>query len=162
MGDAGDARVGEERMQMNERTSEYWYPDVVVEEEDHDAEVCSDAAAQVAIEYVANYLALKAQIATMEVRAAEERQAAIEALHVADEKPGKTWVYEGLGTVSIVTGRVTEKLDRAILARAGVDPALLDQATKQTRGDPSVRITAWTDKDRLAAKGWKAGDPDAS
>lgn len=114
----------------------------------------------VAIEYVANYLALKAQIADLEVRAAVERQAAIEALDAERTAPGKTWVFEGLGTVAVVKGRVTEKLDRARLARAGVALAVLDAATVKTEGAPSVRISPMDPRGKaaMAAKGWQHAD----
>lgn len=118
----------------------------------------------IAVEYVGTYLALKAQIADLEIAAGEARQAAIEALQATTAAPGKQWVYEGLGTVQVVKGRVTEKLDRAKLARAGVAADVLDAATVRTEGEPSVRISPWTGgpKDKLAARGWKTGEPEAA
>lgn len=101
-----------------------------------------DQKIQAAVEHVGTYLALKAQIAGLEAEADVAKAAACEALETASEAPGKTWDFPGLGEVQIVKGRLTEKLDRAVLARAGVDPALLDKATVRTEGKPSVRITA--------------------
>lgn len=110
-----------------------------------------------AVEYVGAYLALKAQIADLELKAVGARAAAIEALGAEGSTPGKQWVFEGLGIVSVVKGRVTEKLDRARLARAGVDPKVLDAATVRTEGAPTVRIAPWTG---VAAKGWKRQEAD--
>lgn len=100
----------------------------------------------VAVEHVGTYLALKAQIEALEERADEARAAVAEALRTADAEPGRTWTFEGLGTVQVVKGRVTEKLDRARLARHGVDPAVLDAATVRTEGKPSMRISAWAEE----------------
>lgn len=103
----------------------------------------ADAATWVAVEYVGTYLALKSQIAGLEARADEARAAIAEALHVDGAEPGRAWKFEGLGTVTIVKGRVSEKLDRAKLARAGVAAEVLDAATVRIEGKPSMRVTVW-------------------
>lgn len=119
-----------------------------------------DAGAQIALEYVGTYLALKHQIADLEVQAGEAREAAIESLDALNHPPGTEWVYEGLGVVQVVKGRVTEKLDRTRLARAGVSTEVLDAATVRTEGAPSVRISSWKGRApkspsaHMVAKGW--------
>lgn len=115
-----------------------------------------DAGAQIALEYVGTYLALKAQIADLEADAGEARQATIEALDALAKPPGTEWVYEGLGTVQVVKGRTTEKLDRTRLVRAGVSAEVLDAATVKTEGAPSVRISSWEGRAPKSAlpKGW--------
>lgn len=111
----------------------------------------------VAQAYVEDYLRCKRAIAALEIEAGTARAAVIETLATSFRQPGWTCVYEGVGTVSVVKGRVSEKLDRSRLARSGVSAEVLDGATTKTEGDPSVRIAPWTDSatDHLAARGWK-------
>lgn len=99
-------------------------------------QMSSDAA----VEYVGTYLALKAQIADLEAKADEARSAVREILCPDGIKAGDKHVFPGLGRVEGVKGRVTEKLDRAKLARAGVAADVLDAATVRTEGEPSMRI----------------------
>lgn len=112
-----------------------------IAKEVEDALMSDDKKAQ-AVEYIGTYLALKSQIAALEDRADEARSAVREILDTNVSKPGDKWVFEGLGKVEIVKGRVSEKLDRARLARAGVAAEVLDAATVRTEGEPSMRITA--------------------
>jgi hypothetical protein len=95
-----------------------------------------------AAEYVSEYLQLKKEVARLDARAEELRGQVIEALGPDGAAPGKVWTFEGVGTVTVVKGRSSERLDRGRLARAGVDPALLDAATVRTEGKPSMRINA--------------------
>lgn len=130
------------------------------DEEGREAVEADDGPEADAVEYVADYLALKAQIADLEIRAAASRKLAVEALDAERSAPGKQWVFAGLGTVAVVKGRRTEKLSRTKLARAGVDPKVLDAATEVSESAPSVRISPWTDspKDAMAAKGWQRAE----
>jgi hypothetical protein len=98
--------------------------------------------AQMAVEYVGTYLALKSQIADLEAQADEARSAVREILYPDGVKAGVKHAFAGLGNVEGVKGRVTEKLDRAKLARAGVAADVLDAATVRTEGEPTMRITA--------------------
>lgn len=100
----------------------------------------------VARAWVQTYLSLQVDIAALEVKAQEARDSVVEALGPDGAEPGKVWSFEGVGTVSVVKGRQSERLDRAKLARAGVDPKLLDAATVRTEGKPSMRINAWKDE----------------
>jgi hypothetical protein len=92
--------------------------------------------------YVREYLTLQRAIAGLEERAADARQAAIECLAADGAEPGFEWKFAGLGSVIVVNGRKSPKqLQRAILAKAGVDPALLDAATTGgVPGKPGIRI----------------------
>ena len=92
-----------------------------------------------AVQYVATYLGIKAKIAELEREADEARDAVGDLLR---GEPGKVWEFAGLGTVAVVKGRVSEKLDRAALARAGVAAEVLDAATVRTEGEPSLRISS--------------------
>lgn len=92
-----------------------------------------------AVDFVATYVELKGRIAKLEAEAAEAREAVGQLLQ---GEPGAEWEFPGLATVAVVKGRVSEKLDRAKLARAGVAPEVLDAATIRTEGEPSLRITA--------------------
>lgn len=96
-------------------------------------------ATEAAVDYVATYLALKDKIGRLEAEAAEAREAVGLLLR---GKPGTVWEFPGLGQVAVVKGRVSEKLDRAKLARAGVSAEVLDAATIRTEGEPSLRISA--------------------
>lgn len=97
----------------------------------------SDAA----VEYVAEYVALKEQIAALENRAETARKAALEVLDDGGSATvGTMWPFPGLATVTKVKGRESESLDRAVLARNGVDPALLEKATVRKKGVPTYRI----------------------
>jgi hypothetical protein len=95
--------------------------------------------ATAAVDYVAEYLGLKRQIAALETEAQNARDAVAEILH---GEPGKEWEFPGIGSVAVVKGRVSEKLDRSVLAAAGVSKDLLDAATIRSEGEPSLRITA--------------------
>lgn len=99
--------------------------------------------AAVAVEHVSSYRALQARIAGLEAEAKEHRQATETVLETAAFVPGACWEFPGIGVVRVVKGRVTEKLDRARLARAGVAAELLDAATVRVEGPPSVRIEGW-------------------
>lgn len=102
-----------------------------------DADIC-----QVAVEHVATYVAIHAQIDALETQADEAKAAALEVLQTAAAPVGHVWSFPGLATVTKVAGRKTEKLDRARLAKAGVAAEVLDAATVKTEGEPSVRIAA--------------------
>lgn len=95
-----------------------------------------------AVEYVGTYLAIKRQIGELEEKAEEARKAVREILYPDGVSAGSRHIFEGLGTVEGVKGRVSEKLDRARLARAGIAPEVLDAATVRTEGEPSMRISA--------------------
>lgn len=97
--------------------------------------------------YIREYLALMAAVAALEVDAQLARQAVVDALHPDGAAPGTTWKFEGAGTVVVVKGRESVKLERAKLARAGVAAEVLDAATTTTVGKPGIRITAWEDSD---------------
>lgn len=105
----------------------------------HDAEA-RKALLQDAVEHMGAYVALKQQIDTLEDELAETRDILIKVLFPNGAAPGVSFGFEGLGTVTGMKGRVTEKLDRAVLAKAGVDPALLDKATERKESAPMVRI----------------------
>lgn len=107
-----------------------------------DKQAADDALLSGAVEHVGTYVALKAQIGELESQAAEAKDAAIAALQADGAPAGKTWQFPGVATVQVVKGRVTERLDRAILARFGVSAEILDKATIRTEGAPSIRITA--------------------
>jgi hypothetical protein len=111
----------------------------------------SDESMAKAEVYVVAYLALQREIGVLEAKADEARAAVAEALRVEGEAPGRMWAFEGLGSVQVVKGRVSEKLDRARLARAGVAADVLDAATVRTEGKPSMRISAWREGDGDAA-----------
>lgn len=96
---------------------------------------------QVAVEHMGTYVALKQQIDDLQDKLADARETLIEVLYPDGPEVGQDFDFPGLGSVVVAKGRVTEKLDRAVLARAGVDPKLLDSATERKEGDPSVRIT---------------------
>lgn len=53
----------------------------------------------------------------------------------------QSWEYEQ-AKVTWVKGRTTSKLDRKLLALAGVDAAVIDNATVTSVGEPSVRVEA--------------------
>lgn len=101
---------------------------------------------ELAATYIAAYLDRQRDIAALEKQAEELRESVIEALGPDGAEPGKVWGFEGVGTVSVVKGRQSEKLDRAKLVCAGVDPKLLDAATVRTEGKQSMRINAWKDE----------------
>ena len=103
------------------------------------AEANMVVAEMLAVDYVARYLGIKAKIAALEAEAKEAREAVATLLQ---GEPGKEWAFAGIGTVAVVKGRVSEKLDRAALAAGGVAKALLDAATVRTEGEPSLRISA--------------------
>lgn len=102
----------------------------------------ADAVCQAAVEYVATYVGLKAQIAGLEEKADEAKEAALEVLGADGAPVGKVWEFPGLASVTVVKGRRTEKLNRTKLAKAGVAAEVLDACTDVTEGEPSVRIAA--------------------
>jgi hypothetical protein len=108
---------------------------------------------QAAVEPVAAYVALKARIAGLEAQADDAKAAVIEALRPDGAAPGKVWTFPGLATVAVVKGRVSERLDRAVLARAGVAAEVLDAATVRTEGAPTLRISAERAEDTRRAVG---------
>lgn len=85
------------------------------------------------------YARLRHESEELAKRVDEERQA-ISKLLWHGEAPGTSWKFAGIATVSVVNGRSSEKLDRAVLARAGVSAELLDEATVRTGGKPVLRI----------------------
>jgi len=95
--------------------------------------------AQAAVTAVAAYVGIQAKIAELEAEAEIQRAAIKELLQ---GEPGKVWAFPGLATVAMVRGRVSERLDRAALAKAGVSVQVLDAATVRTEGAPSLRISA--------------------
>lgn len=92
--------------------------------------------------YVREYLSVRAAIGKLDTLAEGLRERVIEALGPDGAAPGKVWTFDGIGTVSVVRGRVSEKLDRGRLARAGIAAEVLDAATVRTEGKPSMRINA--------------------
>jgi AcrR family transcriptional regulator len=96
---------------------------------------------QAAVEYITHYVSIMEQIRTRQEEAEHFRAAAIEALQAYTAEVGTEWRFPGLATVTKARGRVSEKLDRSKLAKAGVAAELLDAATIRTEGEPSVRIT---------------------
>lgn len=107
-------------------------------------EADKQAATLAAADAVGTYMGLKAQIDALEERKAAVRET-IEQLLTGE--PGETWEFPGLATVTVVKGRVSEKLDRAKLARAGISADVLDEATVRTEGKPSLRITEPEEED---------------
>lgn len=95
-----------------------------------------------AVKPIGDYLALKAAIKAMDAQAEELRETIVHALAADGAPAGTTWEVPGVATVTVVSGRVSEKLDRARLAKAGVAADVLDAATVRTEGKPSMRITA--------------------
>lgn len=106
----------------------------------------NDELMMVAVEHMGSYVALKQQIETLEADLKEAREDLIKTLFPLGPTPGLSFDFPGLGTVSGQKGRVTEKLDRAVLAKAGVDPKLLDKATERKISDPMVRIEITAEK----------------
>ena len=100
---------------------------------------------QAAAANVAEYRALKDQIAQLETRLDAVKDELHEMLWNG-EAPGHVWPFPGLGTVRVVSGRHTSKLDRAKLAKAGVAADVLDAATVETVGEPSLRVEAWIEE----------------
>lgn len=91
---------------------------------------------------VGEYLAIKQKIAVHETEAEEKRREIVERLQPDGAPPGTFWSFDGIGRVDVVKGRVSEKLDRARLARAGVAADVLDAATVRTEGKATMRISA--------------------
>ena len=93
------------------------------------------------------YLSLKRKIKELEEAAQEEKEEIRRDLFGSasvELPPGGealAWTYT-TGVVAVVKGRVSEKLDRVKLARAGVSGDVLDAATVRTEGEPSLRIMA--------------------
>lgn len=100
---------------------------------------------RLAREYVATYLRLQREMAVLKAVAEETRAAVVEALHADGAAPGHTWEFEGVGVITVVKGRESEKISRRALIAAGVDPRVVDEATTVTVGRPSMRINAWGD-----------------
>lgn len=103
------------------------------------SEVAAEKLAQVKA-YLKAYMDFKEQVDRFTALAEESREA-VKAL-LGQEKPGTTWRFADLATVTITRGRVSEKLDRSKLAKAGVAAEVLDAATVRTEGAPSLRISA--------------------
>lgn len=103
-------------------------------------EPSKDELLQAAAEHMGSYVAIKQQMDGLATELAGAREALLAVLFPEGPVAGAVFEFEGLGTVTGVKGRVSTELDRAVLARGGVDPALLDKATVTKTGKPSVRI----------------------
>lgn len=102
-----------------------------------------DVDMQTVVGHVAEYRQLHEQIKGLEAQAEEAREAVCELLNTAGAVVGAQWKFPPIGVVKVAKGRVTEKLDRAALARAGVSAEVLDAATVRTEAKPTVRIEGW-------------------
>ncbi len=100
----------------------------------------NDELLQVAAGHMGAYVAAKQQIEVLEVDLIAAREKLIGILFPDGAVPGQRFEFDGLGTVTGMAGRVSEKMERAVLAAAGVDPALLDKATTRKESAPMVRI----------------------
>lgn len=99
-------------------------------------------AVQAAVEPVGTYVAIKKQIAKLEIEADAARDEVKAVLRTDDAPVGKSWEFPGIGSVLIAKGRVTTRIDPTRLAKAGVAKEVIEAATITTEGQPSVRIAA--------------------
>lgn len=97
------------------------------------------------MERIGVYNGIKRQMAILDAAAAEARASVIELLAADGAPAGHKWEYEGVGRVTVVKGRETEKILRRALIARGVDPLTVDEATEVTVGRPTVRISPWGD-----------------
>jgi len=98
-------------------------------------------------ELVAAYLKVQQQIAELKTKADNLKAELATNVQLSTAEQGAVWEYKGVGRAVRVKGRMSKKLDRTSLVLQGVTKTILDQATRVTVGEPTLRIEAWKDED---------------